>query len=541
MATGDVAWTERVDSCLKAALQYCNTSNVIPASSDGRALVQALIGMSTDSKNDAAELLRRYLVSFQPHLVEALFVLWLETYKEDAKAFFDQVVAASIDELRALLEQAKSLLTDPEFTAEVDKMVPKRMCFFAALRSPTEAKEGFEERKHMDEDVKAMTTFLLEHGAIDFTQLVPCSGRYVNAATLSKECVFTALTMAASIVNVPDGTEVIIYYAGHGGKQGQWQLLHNEEIDLKDLTKVWMSTCGSKMMNLHIISDCCYSNSWLDSKLLADIVEKYPDIRLAVQGSSNDFCQGDVLAPYLAGTKKSIPREQFLNFAITDSYDWFAQQLPFVIRIGDETQDFWLAPRPKPKNMKDLKKHELLIGSQIDAISKTKIPLGFDQNNVNSFREFISGIEDTFVGFNIQPEAIAIQGSSVNAYSWNAKGRSGPGRLFGLHSDYDIGIVSEMLYKKYEGQGIANAPIKLTKDKNEARVGGKSNTLMVPELFPALTFANANSGPHEVSFFVFQNKTDVSGHTGRSLYCPWREFENRDWTGSKSDPRKYPG
>ena len=164
----------------------------------------------------------------------------------------------------------------------------------------------------------------------------------------SKEQVMNFIK-ASSLVNLPKGSEVIIYFAGHGEEgTGDWgayegkdmvslhvamEDIEGEEVlslhvAMEDILDAWierekMKDPGDKL-RLTIISDCCYSNEWV-KRLQEDIAKgggsKYGRYPICIQGAASEDAYECTLLPLLLHNGDPLCAGQDPTYVSTSSYD----------------------------------------------------------------------------------------------------------------------------------------------------------------------------------------------------------------------------
>ena len=114
----------------------------------------------------------------------------------------------------------------------------------------------------------------------------------------------------AHLTNLPEGSEVIIYFAGHGQEDtGDWGAYKDEavlslHVTMEKILDLWIGAEKDKdpadYLHLTIISDCCFSNKWVQ-RLKEDIEKgvgsKYGRYPICIQGAaSEDAYENTLLA-----------------------------------------------------------------------------------------------------------------------------------------------------------------------------------------------------------------------------------------------------
>ena len=123
------------------------------------------------------------------------------------------------------------------------------------------------------------------------------------------------LINSAHLTNLPGGSEVIIYFAGHGqeetGDWGAYTMIQGEgvlslHVTMEDILNQWIEVEKDKdpedYLHLTIISDCCFSNKWVE-RLKEDIEKgddsKYGHYSLCIQGAASRDAYENTLLPLL--------------------------------------------------------------------------------------------------------------------------------------------------------------------------------------------------------------------------------------------------
>ena len=153
----------------------------------------------------------------------------------------------------------------------------------------------------------------------------------------SKEQVIK-LIKSANAVNLPKGSEVIIYFAGHGeegtGNWGAYKMNEGKEVlslrvSMEDILDAWIEVEEKKKdpgdkLRLTIITDCCYSNQWV-KRLQEDIAKgggsRYGRCPICIQGAASEKAYECTLLPRLLHSGKSLCAGQDPTYVFTRSYE----------------------------------------------------------------------------------------------------------------------------------------------------------------------------------------------------------------------------
>ena len=126
---------------------------------------------------------------------------------------------------------------------------------------------------------------------------------------------FKAFIRGANLENLPGGSEIIIYFAGHGGREnGNWvaytkmsRRVISFYVTMEVILDLWIEMESPKASQdyliLTIISDCCFSNKWVQ-RLKEDIDNgvngsKYGHYPICIQGAASGYAYENTLLPAL--------------------------------------------------------------------------------------------------------------------------------------------------------------------------------------------------------------------------------------------------
>ena len=146
-----------------------------------------------------------------------------------------------------------------------------------------------------------------------------------------------SLFRGASLVNLPMGSEVIVYFAGHGEVDtGNWgAYTENDEektvlslyVTMENILDAWIEMENQKAdpedhLQLTIISDCCFSNKWVErlSKCMKSPDSKYGSYPICIQGAASCDAYENTLLPLLIQNKTPLCAGQDPEYVHTQKY-----------------------------------------------------------------------------------------------------------------------------------------------------------------------------------------------------------------------------
>ena len=157
-----------------------------------------------------------------------------------------------------------SIITSPEKIKETDSL--RTIQFNGDLKQDAIAFQQFCFSKHIDPG-----PFSKDHGIDKCNDYDPIIH---SVKQFQKE-----IQIIASLNNIPETFQVVLYYCGHGVYEtGDWLLEGDEFITYDAFTKYWKEGCNDTTCNknLTLLMDSCYSGSWVNRLRNDDTMQNFP-------------------------------------------------------------------------------------------------------------------------------------------------------------------------------------------------------------------------------------------------------------------------
>jgi hypothetical protein len=318
-----------------------------------------------------------------------------------------------------------------------------------------------------------------------------------------------------------------VIFCGHGDADGNW-VFRNGVISFDDFV-----AANNEWEPAHIVANCCNSKKWGDRWKIEILSQfKLPThcgVRLTAV-SENLAAMGGVLADTVCHVRDPnvLFNLQEILSTVVDGSDGRGGQ---IIKNPDEPaelDDIW-----------DIIK----TGRLASVLQLEPFPQGFPDSE--SFLKFCRVFLDNLNSIKITDATLSIQGSSVNGFKWMKK--RGQGRLFDDYSDYDVGIISSVLYEigvqeKIRVHDGANYPrLHAVCLRANDTAGPEDDENVVWALVgPMLRAVQDMANHHTVNFVVYPTFESAAHHTGASLVVKryTEEYLDAILHGSLWYPRK---